>query len=341
VGTKTLHGLIAEADLVLHARILSVEERLTSGDDAPKASRPTVEAQVIEVLKGALDAPRVRFAQHGHGVVEFAAGDETLLFLVAIARSRELDALGDAGTHAWVSLQEHEDDYPLEASTRERLLAVAGAYIEADAATSAAARETALRRATLGLLGSGDARLAASAVRDLVLAPDAPLVVAKDRPALEAILEDPTTSMGVRVALLTELERRKIVEGSGLWLRLLSSEVPPPERATAARAAGSSVSGPVRARLIALVADPDAGVAAAAAIAVATPGSRDAVAALARALALGAPKVQMAAIRGLGRVATRDAERALESAASSHPNPDTSRRARAELVKLRALTAPR
>jgi HEAT repeat protein len=101
------------------------------------------------------------------------------------------------------------------------------------------------------------------------------------------------------------------------------------------------VSGPVRARLIALVADPDAGVAAAAAIAVATPGSRDAVAALARALARGAPKVQMAAIRGLGRVATRDAERALESAASSHPNPDTSRRARAELVKLRALTAPR
>lgn len=341
VGTKTLHGLIAEADLVLRARILSVEELPAPGEAATTASRPTVEAQVLEVLKGSLDSPRVRFAQHGHGVVEFAVGDETLLFLVAIARSRELDALGAAGTHAWVSLQEHEDEYPLEATTRERLLAVAGAYVEADAAKSGAAREAALRQATLGLLGSGEPRLAASAVRDLVLAPDAPLIGKEDRPALEAILGDPTTSMGVRVALLTELERRGIVEGPGHWLRFLSNEVPPPERAIAARAAGASASGPVRARLIALVAGPDAEVAAAAAMAIGTPGSRDAVAVLAGALARGAPKVQMAAIRGLGRIATRDAERALESAASSHPNPDTKRRARAELAKLRLLGAPR
>jgi HEAT repeat protein len=47
----------------------------------------------------------------------------------------------------------------------------------------------------------------------------------------------------------------------------------------------------------------------------------------------------MAAIRGLGRVATPEAMRALESAAASHPDSETRRRARAELQKRGAKTA--
>jgi len=335
-GTKTLHGLIAEADLVLRARIVAVEEDLAALGGAPGASRPTVEAEVLEVLKGGLDAPRVRFAQHGHGVVQFEPGGETLLFLIGIARSRELDALGQAGSHAWVSLQEHEDEYPLDAPTRDRLLAVAQAYVVADTAASSEARQAALRRATLGLLTSGDPRLAASAVRDLVLAPGASLVGPEDGPALLAVLDDPKISMGVRVALLVELERRGIVEGPPLWLRLLSAEAPPRDRAIAIRAAAGSASGPVRARLIALVADPDVEVAAAAAAALGTRGSRDAVAPLTGALARESESVRMSAIRGLGRIATPEAERALETAASSHPDPETRRRARAEVRKLGA-----
>jgi len=338
-GTKTLHGLIAEAELVLHARIVSVEAQPSLPSGAGQTGRPTVVAEAVEVLKGKLEASRVRFVQHGHGVAQFEVGDETLLFLIPIARSRELRALGQEGTHAWVSLQEHEDEYPLDAANRERLLAVAGAYVAADAADSVAARQAALRPATLALLASGDPRLASSAVRDLVLAPEAPLVVAEDRPALEAVLSDPKTSMGVRVALLAELERRGIVEGPPLWLRLMSSEVPPRERAIAIRAAGASAAGSVRARLIALVADPDVDVAAAAAAAIGTPGNRDAVAALAGALTRGAPKLRMAAIRALGRIATPEAQAALESAASSHPDPDTRRRARAEVAKRRAVSA--
>jgi hypothetical protein len=49
----------------------------------------------------------------------------------------------------------------------------------------------------------------------------------------------------------------------------------------------------------------------------------------------------MAAIRGLGRIATPEASRALESAAASHPDPATRRRARAEIGKRRAASIPR
>ncbi len=336
-GAKTLHGLVAESDLVLRARIVAVDEDLLGTEASAGAGRPTVEAEVLEVLKGRLDASRVHFAQHGHGVLQFEPGSETLLFLIDIGRSRELDALGAAGTHAWVSLQEHGDDYPLEAATRDRVLAVAQAYVVADAATSGGVREAALRRATLGLLTSGDPHLAASAVRDLVLAPGVRLVTAEDAPALQGVLDDPRLSMGVRVALLAELERREIVEGPPAWLRLLSAETPPRDRVVAVRAAGVSPSPAVRVRLLALVGDPDPEIAAAAVVALGARGERAAVESLAEALAQGAEPVRRAAIRGLGSIATPEAERVLEAAAASHADPATRRRARAELSKLRAV----
>jgi len=340
IGSKTLSALVAESDLVLHGRIVSVEDDLRSLAGPPGTRRPGVEAEVREVLKGSLEAPRIRFAQHGHGVAPFEPGREALVFLIAIDRSRELDALGRAGTHAWVSLQEHEDAYPLEGPLGERLLAVTRAYVAAGAAPSAEARTAALRRATLGALRSGDARLAASAVTDLALAPEAPLVTAADRPALQAVLDDAGTAMGVRVGLLAALERRGLGAGPPGWLRLLADDVPAPDRVIAIRAAGVSGGDAVRARLLALLADPDPAVAAAAAAAVGNPGRDEAVPPLAAALESEAAPVRMAAIRGLGRIATADSLRALESAAASHPDPATRRRARAELAKRRATRAP-
>lgn len=335
-GTKTLHGLIAEADLVLNARIVTADEGPAPSADRPGASRPAVEAAVLEVLKGNFEKPRVRFAQHGHGVARFRSGDEALLFLHDIARSPELDALGRSGTHSWVSLQEHQDTYPIEPATRDRLLGVARSYAAADAEASANARTAALRRATVDLLTSGDPQLAASALRDCVLAPDLPLLTVEELPALRAVLDDPDTSMGVRVALLTELERRDLVEGPPIWLRLLADETPSRDRITAIRAAGASSSRPVRTRLIALVASPDVQVAAAAASALGAPGNQDAVAPLTGALSHESATVRMAAIRGLGRIGAPEAQRALETAAASHPDPATQRRARAEASKRRA-----
>lgn len=328
-GAKTLQGLVAEADLVLRARI--VAPAAPAGGLA--ASRPSLEAEVLEMLKGALAEPRVRFVQHGHGVAPFAPGEETLLFLVDIARSRELGALGRTGAYDWVSLQEHDDAYPLEPASRAAALAAVRDYVAAPRAATPEARLDALRRATVGLLASRDAKLAASALSDLVLAPDLPLVGAADLAALGPVLDDPGTSMGVRAGLLAELERRGLVEGPPRWLRLLAAAAPTPDRVTAVRAAAASPDARVRERLAALLADPDARVAAAAAAALGVRGDPAAVEPLARALSHESSTVRVAAIRGLGGIASPAAARALERTAASHPDPATRRRAAAELKR--------
>jgi len=337
-GTKTLRGLVAEADLVLRARIIASSEGLESAPEQPGQARPWVEARVLEVLKGELEAPRVRFAQHGHGVAGFTPGEETLLFLVDIARSRELAALGRAGTFAWVSLQEHDEEYPLTPASRERLLGVTRAYAAAESATSPAQRSAQLREATLSLLVSGDSRLAASAIRDLVEDPALALIGAEDLPQLLPVLDDPNASMGVRVALLLELERRGLVEAPPRWIRLLSSDAPTRDRVTAIRAAGATGEPVVRVQLVELLSDPDERVAGAAATALGAPDNAAAAAPLGAALAHASPTVRNAAIRGLGRIAGPEARKVLQEAADGHPDAATRRRAGAELRK-RSATA--
>lgn len=331
-GTKTLRGLVAEADLVVHARIVSTDQAVSISTERGPLSRPAVEAESVAVLKGSLEAERVRFVQHGHGVATFSPGDETLLFLIDIDRSRELRALARSGAVQWASLQEHSDAYPVVEATRAALLGAIRAYAGAEGA-SPEARQAELRRATVGLITSGDSHLAASALRDLVAAREAELVTPADVPALRSVLADPAASMGVRAALLTELGRRRLLDPGPVWLELLAEAGPTRDRITAIRAAGASAGPSVRPRLVALLADPDADVAAAAAAALGRPRDDAAVAALAGALSRGDAKVRTAAIRGLGRIGTPAADRALEEAAKSHDDPGTRRRARSELDK--------
>jgi len=328
-GTRTLGGLVAESDLVLRARIVSVGGLAAEGRAGAGVARPTVLAEVQEVLKGSLEVPSVRFAQHGHGVARFQAGDEALVFLRPIARSRELDALEAQGIR-WFSTQEHDEAYRLTPATRGPLLEATRGYVAVGASDSADARLAALRRAHLALLTSGDAKLAASSLRDLVVTPQ-PVLTAADLPALDAVLGDAETSMGVRVALLAELERRGLLEGRARWLKLLAPGAPSRDRVTAVRGAASCRDVAVRARLVELVADRDPLVASAAAIAVGAPGREAAVAPLTRALDSESPRVRMAAIRGLGRIDTASSRAALAKAAASNPDPAIRGRAEAEL----------
>ena len=337
-STKTLHAFVSESDLVLRARIAVVHDQPSVSAEHPAAGRPGVEAEILELFKGSFDAKRVKFAQHGHGVVQFEPGDETLLFLVAISESRELDALGQAGTYEWVSLQEHDHEYALDGSATGPTLEAVRSYVASDAAISPEVRIKALRSATRTLLTSGDPRLAASAVRDLVLTPTLPLVTEADLPALEQVLSSSSTSMGVRVGLLIELERRGLVNGSDRWLALLSADVPTRDRITAIRGAGMSRSEPVHVRLVALLQDSDDAVAAAAATALGARGGTAAVEPLAAALKHDSPGVRMGAVRGLGRIDSKQALAVLERAALSHPDPETQRRARAEVRKRRSNT---
>ena len=323
-NTRTLRGLVAHADLVLRAKIAKLTP-LSRSSEGP-GSRPGVEAEVLDVIKGSFEGTRIHFAQHGHGVAPFEPGEETLLFLVAIERSRELDALGRAGEYAWVSLQEHADRYPLDGPG-------AAATIEAARAYTDPTPESA-RRATLRMLVSGDSRLAGSAVRDVVAFPDFALLVREDVPVVEQALADERLSIGVRVALLVEVERRGWIEGGAQWDAWLGPQRPSRERIAVIRAAGGAGAVRLAPRLVALLEDPDPGVVAAAAIALGAPGNRSAVAPLSSILDHDSRQVRMAAIRGLGQIGGPEALAALEAAAD-HGDESTRRRARAEVRKLR------
>lgn len=333
VGTPSLALRVAESELVLRARVLDPEGVFeTPGGER----RPVVEVRVLETLKGEAPGDTVRFAQHGHGVARYEEGEEVVVFLRPTARSRELDALAAAGGLAWISTQEHDAKYVLVPGTREVLLRAVRGYVRAGSLEAPRERRAVLREVTLDLLGSGDTRLATSALGDLVLAGDVPLLRAGDLPRLETVLADPEVSMGVRAGLLALLERRGLVDGPSRWVALLESASPGdlPTAIRAAGAAGERPSAAVRARLVELLAHPRPEIAAEAAIALGRPGNADAVPPLAAALGAEERRLRMAAVRALGRIPDGAARGALEEASVSHPDPATRRRAAAELRTL-------
>jgi hypothetical protein len=318
-GTATLRGLVLESDLVASVRIVDPGAELLLRE-------PVVVAEPLERIKGSFPPGPLRFVQHGHGVPLYEKGQEVALFLQRIERSRELRAL--AGRVDWVSIEEGA----ALASGAERVAALR-AYAALEA-LPAAERPAELRRVTLALLASPDARLASSALLDLALAPDVPLVGAGDLPALEKILWSAETAIGVRLGLLAELERRRLVAGPPAWARLLR-EARGPERGAAVRAAGAHPSAPVTQELVKLLADEDALLVAAAAVSLGAPGNDAAVAPLAQLFAAREERVRLAAVRALGRIGTPAARAALAQAAASHADPATRRRAAAEVARER------
>ena len=332
-GTQTLLGLVAEADLVVRARVVQISSVASFSSESGAIERPTVEAEVVEFLKGSLEDSRFHFVQHGHGVATFEPGREYLLFLVHISRSRELKVLSDRSDLRWVSPQEHDQAYPVDVPTSGALLSAARAFAATEKIVSAEARIELLRSGTLTLITSGDARLAASAIRDLVAAPNLALVTQDDLPALEGVVDDPTTAIGVRVALLTELERRGLIDGQARWLALLADDAPRTDLVVVIPATARDGRAPIRARLIALVASDRTEVAAAAAAALGQPGDAGMVPILDSALAHPSSRVRNAAIRGLGATRTSEAVQALQKAGKTHPDPATRRLAQAEAQK--------
>jgi hypothetical protein len=312
---------------VARARIVDTEGAVVLTD--PPLRRPVVEARLLEVLDGDAEPGPVRFAQHGHGVAEFVEGEEVLLFLRRIERSAELDDPRLAAQVRYVSLQEHDARYPLAGESGERFVAAARAYLAVEAIRDPAARLGAQRQLTLEMLLSAEPRLALSALQDLVRHHDIELVTRSDVPLLVARIEDAEARVGLRVGLLAELQRRELVDGPALWVALLRT-TRGADRAAVVRAAGAHPSPAVTAELIRILEGEDAAAARVAAVALGSPGNDAAAAPLARALSSGDARLRMAAIRGLGRIATPAARDVLASVAASHADPETRRRARAE-----------
>ena len=149
----TLLSLVGGSELVAHVKVLDPHATLTL--EATGERRPIVRVERREVFKGEGGPGReLHFAPHGHGVAEYVAGEEVVVFLVPLVRSKELAVLQEAGLR-WVSLQENDARYVLTPGARERLLAAVRSYAAAGRLTEPQARVEALRSVTLDLLTSG------------------------------------------------------------------------------------------------------------------------------------------------------------------------------------------
>jgi hypothetical protein len=329
-GRASLAELVAGADVVARVRIQHGATAASPGGAG--GGRPVLSAELLEVLKGEPGPGPVHFVQHGHGAARFEPGDEVLLCLQAIERSRELVALATDSDLRWVSLQESGAELMVDDGSRAAVVAAARGYVAAQSMPAPEEALAAWREVTLRLLRSPEKRLAESAVRDLVTRGD-DLVTPDSLNAVEPVIGDPSVSIGVRLAVLAELERLGLIDGPRRWARLLAS-VEPPELRAVVRAAGAHPSAPVNRELIRLLEAGDEETAVAAAVSLGVPGNREAVAPLAKALREGKRPLQMATIRGLGLVGTPEALAVLEEAARGHPEASVRRRARAEVRRL-------
>jgi hypothetical protein len=175
-GTATFFQLVRESDLVLRARVTDANGVWTLDD--PPLRRSVVTITALETLKGPQQSGSLTFVPQGHGAAEYADGEEVVVFLQRIERSRELAGTAAAAQQRWISRQESGDRLVLDVG-RDAFLAALRAYVAVDA-LHGEARLEGLRRVTFKLLASREPRLAASAVRDLTLAGDPPLVGAGD-----------------------------------------------------------------------------------------------------------------------------------------------------------------
>jgi hypothetical protein len=331
LGSTTLRLLTLQSDFAARVRILDPAAVFELKD--PLLRETVVVAEVLEALKGEYVEKELRFVQRGHGVVSYGKGDEVVLFVHHIARNPELANSPIVQHLHWVSEQETGSKFALDAGNRDAFAAAVRAYAALEA-LPAEAQPDALRRITVEMLTSPHADLASSALRDLVLSADAPIVSAEDLPLLEPVLDSPATPIGLRIGLLAELERRKLVVGPPRWVALLRTTTGP-EQLAVVRAAGVHPSLEVAEELLKLLDSKDVQLVSTAAVALGTLRYDGAVAPLAKLLASEEPRIRMAAIRGLGKVGSPAALAVLDEAAASHPDLATRKRAGAEVTVLR------
>ena len=335
-GTTTLRLLTLQSDLVARVRIVDPDAEISLAK--PLVRESVVVAKALETLKGEHPEEHLRFVQHGHGVPKYAKGEEVALFLQRIERSRELGASAIAERVRWVSIQEGGAKFPLDDATRAGFVAALRSYAALEKLPPAQQLDG-LRRVTVERLGSADPRIASSAMRDVVLTRDAAILTSEDLPALGALIASHATPVGVRVALLAELERRRLVEGPPRWAKLLR-ETRGRDRFTVVRATSAHPSAPVTRELLKLLGNDDPLLVSTAAVSLGAPGNEAAVEPLAQLLASDEARVRTAAIRGLGGIATPRARAQLAKAAASHADPATRRRADAEVRMLAGRASP-
>lgn len=334
-GGITLSERVALSDVVVLATIRRARLPETAPGKGP--ARLLVEAAIVERLRGEPPAGALRFEPHSHSGESYTEGEQVVLFL------RHQDEKGKS-TAEYSTVDDVTDRVSLGTPGAERpsareVLAAVRAYAQALDAPSGAARSAQRKEATLALLRSSDAKLQASALRDL--AQGSVALVEADVPPLLAIADDPRAPMASRVLLLEDLSRRKLADPTARYATWLET-APLSDMIPLARAAGRRSHPSITAALTARLSDADEETAALAARALGEPFHAGAVTALAAcAAAPGRRKLASAAIESLGRMATPAAREALSELLTRTEDPERQRAIRTQqnLLALR-LPAP-
>lgn len=326
--------LINEADAVVRARVVAIDERVSPAGD-PSSERPTLRIEVLDVIKGPVrPGEELRTAQHGHGVPHYEVAATALIFLRDLSRSRELDGLAQKGNLRWYSGQEHDDDWLLTAVSTRATLGAARRYAAMEEMLPER-RKSAMQQLTMRLLRGRDDRLARSALVDLSMLADAPILAKRDAKPLLVVVHDSRRPIDVRAGLLAELQRRRLVDADGHWARLLRTTHGPDQLAVMS-AAGARAGPKTRAELAKRIETADGPHAVAAVVALGSSRHPSAVVPLSQVLRSEDPRLAMAAVRALGLIGTSDARAAIERAAKTHPDSSVRRRAEAELELMSA-----
>jgi len=323
-GAQTLHDLCRAADVVAVGRVMHVATAAPND-----TTLPPVEVRIVELLREG-DAPTgiVRFLPHTHGDDQYVVGEELLVFL---ERTTSAERAKEAPYEAVDAIS---DRLVLSDKQRNAWIEAARTYVALGKGPRNKTDPRELGRVSITMLANGEPKLSQMALRDLTLAGTSAIISEYDVPWLLRVVRDASRPAMLRVGVLSELERRKLVPVGSHWVALLDS-VAPNERSTVISGAKSRWFVPeVNAVLVSLVdrGTPDEAISAARAVGAA--GNDAAIDALERAVKREPAELRYAALSSLRRINSNRARDKLAGFAQSHPDAITRKMAANELALL-------
>jgi len=315
-GGLTLHQMSRAADVIAAARIEQI-----GPEPRGAGPLPPVEARILELLRaGDAKVGPIRFVPHRHADEKYVVGEEVLLFL-----EKRREGAKDADSVPYESVEAIADRIVLVPATRATWIDATRALAALGKGPRTGGDPAALGRVSVTMLASSEPRIASFALRDLTLAGAEPVIGEADVPALTTLLDDAARPATLRVGLLMELERRKLVEVGPRWIPLLRS-APSNDRVQVIRAAAARAFVPaVTAELVSILEKGERDVAVAAARALGFEGNEAAVEPLGRALDREPDELRFAVLGSLRRIGSASAGERLARAAKEHPDPETRR----------------
>ncbi len=316
-----MHDLCRTADVVAVARISYVPQQ-------PQGTTvlPPVDAEVLEFIReGDAKKGSIRFLSHRHGSEQYVVGEELLLFL---ERTTSPEKAKEA---PYETIEAVGDRFVLPAARRDVWINAARKYAALGKGLKNATDPRALGLVSMAMLSGPDVHLAELALRDVTLAGTAPVLTADDLTTVLHIVDDASRPAMLRVGLLSELERRKLVVVGSRWVKLLDSTAANERSAVISGAKSRWFVPEVNAALIAIVGRDKPDEAIAAARAVGNEGNEAAVDVLVGAATKEPAELRFAVMNSLRRINTAKSRDKLASFAASHPDAETRKVAATEI----------